>query len=116
MFIVKRADARNLRQMYEDFGRQVVAPRAERFYALGEFDRRSWRELAESGFWRIGVPREDGGSGGSWQDFATALEGLARTCGDLGFLLSLIAHAGFLRGVVEFGTREQRHRFLPRLM
>lgn len=116
MFIVKRDDTHNLRQMYEDFGRQVIAPRAERFYTLGEFDRRSWRELAESGFWRIGVPREDGGSGGSWQDFATALEGLARSCGDLGFLLSLIAHAGFLRGVVEFGTQEQRHRFLPRLM
>src|SRR5712691_7424533 len=116
MLYLERDEMNARRDIYGDFGRDVVAPRAERLYETGEFDHTAWQELAALGFWRIAVPAEYGGQGGTWHEFAEALEDLARTARDLGFLLSLIAHAGLLRAVVEFGTEAQRRRFLPRLM
>ncbi|XIE77236.1 hypothetical protein AB6O49_00755 [Streptomyces sp. SBR177] len=49
--------------------------------------------MAADGLWRIGVPVELGGTGGTWRDLATAIAGIARGSDDLGFTLSLIAHA-----------------------
>jgi isovaleryl-CoA dehydrogenase len=105
-----------LRHAYEQFGREVVRTRADDYYALETLDLNSWRELAEAGFWRIPIAEQDGGQGRGWQEFGAALEGLASGAGDLGFLLSLIAHAGLLRAVAEFGSQSQRDRLLRPLM
>lgn len=101
---------------YERFGREVVAPRAAQQYDHHSFDRVAWKGLASLGFWRIAVPTAYGGDGGTWRDFADALQSLARTATDLGFLLSLIAHAGLLRGVLKFGTEAQKRRLVRQLI
>jgi alkylation response protein AidB-like acyl-CoA dehydrogenase len=105
-----------LRAQYQEFGRKQVAPRAEMCYEHRMFDRDSWQALSDLGFWRIAVPTEYGGAGGTWWDFVAALEGLSTTSRDLGFLLSIIAHIGLIRSIMQFGTEQQRRTYLPVLM
>lgn len=107
---------KEMRARYEEIGRAWVAPRAALLYEQGQFDRASWLELCRAGFWRIPVPERYGGLGHTWWEFVVALEGLAATARDLGFLLSTVAHIGLIRSLLEFGTEEQRRRYLPSLM
>lgn len=98
------------------FGTEVLAPAAEEHYRRETLDFDAWRALADLGFWRIPVPVEWGGFGGTWRDLADAVGQLARSGRDLGFTLSAVAHAGLLRAVTEFGHDSQRARFLPALI
>ena len=109
------AEQRELRGRFEELGR-AAAERAEACYGDSQLDRRGWDEVSRAGLWRIPVARADGGSGGSWWDFAAALEGLARGSGDLGFLLSVIAHAGCVRILALEGSAEQRAIHLRSLL
>jgi len=106
---------RALSHHYEQLARSAVAPRSAAHAATRQLDRLSWRELADQGLWRIPVPESRGGDGGTWWDFCAALEGIVRGSRDLGFCLSLIAHAGLLRAVVRHGDDTQQHH-LDRLM
>ncbi|WP_143253989.1 acyl-CoA dehydrogenase family protein [Amycolatopsis keratiniphila] len=107
---------RALADHYEQLAREHVAPRSEWHYEREQLDRRAWRALADDGLWRIPVPEELGGHGLTWWDFCAALEGIARGGKDLGFCLSLIAHAGFLRSLVNFGGEYHHTVALPRMM
>ncbi|HEX2051152.1 MAG TPA: acyl-CoA dehydrogenase family protein [Actinomycetota bacterium] len=107
---------RELREKFRHFGAAYVAPNARACYEDGRLDDVAWKELARLGMWRIPVPASMGGDGLTWREFAVALEGLASSTRDLGFLLSLVAHAGVVRAVVNLGTDEQRERFLPVLL
>jgi isovaleryl-CoA dehydrogenase len=78
-------------------------------------DLESWRELAALGFWRRPVPRSLGGEGGSWRDFGNSVRLLAAYGNDLGFMLSVIAHAGVVRLLLTWGTEEQKRTHLARL-
>ncbi|MEH1026737.1 acyl-CoA dehydrogenase family protein [Micromonospora profundi] len=102
-----------------DFNRiaaRCVSPRAAYAYDAEILDRVSWRDMADHGLWRIGVPPSLGGDGGSWLDLAEALADIARGGRDLGFTLSLIAHAGFVRALVEHGTAWHHRTVLPSLL
>lgn len=106
---------RALAHHYELLSRRLVAPRSARHNELRQLDRQGWSAMADEGLWRIAVPRDRGGEGGTWWDFAAALEGIVRGSGDLGFCLSLIAHAGFVRALVRHG--DERHQpHLDRLL
>jgi alkylation response protein AidB-like acyl-CoA dehydrogenase len=109
-------EQRAVMAQYQEFGRTQIAPRAEKCYQAGEFDHQSWQALADQGFWRLAVPVELGGCGKSWWEFVAGLEGMATTSQDLGFLLSIVAHSGTIRGLIDFGTRPQRERYLEPLM
>jgi isovaleryl-CoA dehydrogenase len=106
----------DLSEFFTELARRHVAPRTQRAYDAEVFDRIAWRRLADAGLWRHGVPVAMGGSGGSWRDLALAISGIARGSNDLGFTLSLIAHAGFVRALVEYGTAWQRRNVLPALL
>lgn len=80
------------------------------------FDAAGWREIGHAGLWRLPVPRTYGGDGHSWWEFVAALEGLASTVEDLGFLLSIVAHIGGLRVLMDNGEEDQKRHFLPLLM
>ncbi|WP_250282033.1 MULTISPECIES: acyl-CoA dehydrogenase family protein [unclassified Frankia] len=109
-------EQQELRDGFAEFGRREVAARADACYRSARFDQESWQALADTGFWRLPVPVEFGGAGRSWWEFAAALEGLSSTSTDLGFLLSIVAHSGIIRGLVDFGSEAQRERWLERLM
>ena len=93
------AQQKALFDRYASFGREIVAPRAEALSAANQFDSESWKELNALGFLQLVLPEIYGGQGDNWWDFTAALEGLASTCGDGGFLLTLISQAGFIHGL-----------------
>src|SRR5689334_13011885 len=105
-------EQQEIRTRFESLGSSIAGARA------GEegLDQRGWAQLANQGFWRLPVPVEYGGAGGTWWDAVAALEGLSKTVGDLGFLLSIIAHAGCVRVLLKYGTEEQKRRLLPPLL
>jgi len=82
----------------------------------GEFRPEAWRRLADSGLWRLPVPRSAGGCGEGWEAFVDAFATVAATVDDVGLLLTAIAHAGAIRVLCTEGTDDQRARHLPVLM
>ncbi len=109
------AEQQAIKTTFAGLGEQV-AGRAINLRASGGLDRTSWEAVSSRGLWQLPVATEFGGLGRSWWEFAAGLEGLSSTARDLGFLLSAIAHAGAIRVISEFGTRDQKARFLPRLV
>ncbi|MBL0389288.1 acyl-CoA/acyl-ACP dehydrogenase [Tumebacillus sp. ITR2] len=109
------AEQTQLRELYQNFGKKI-SERTKACYSHHEFDHQSWQELADEGIWRLAVPEAYGGEGKTWWEFSAAVEGLATTIGDLGFLLSMIAHIGCIRVLNLHGTEEQKQRYLPALM
>ncbi|MGW5652726.1 acyl-CoA dehydrogenase family protein [Streptomyces humi] len=103
-------------RQFEDMARAHVAGRADLAYRDEILDLVSWRRLADAGLWRAGVPERLGGHGGTWRDLALRLADVARGGGDLGFVLSLIAHAGLVRALTEYGTPWQHEHFLRPLL
>ncbi|NIJ14281.1 alkylation response protein AidB-like acyl-CoA dehydrogenase [Saccharomonospora amisosensis] len=82
---------------------------------LGILDRLTWRRLSVAGIWRRGVPERLGGDGGCWGDLADAIAD-ASVKVDLGFALSMVAHGGFLRALVEHGNDWLHRKVLPSMM
>ena len=105
---------KELHQAYADFGKSIIAPGYSGRYDQAQFAQEAWRQLArETDFWRLPIPSTLGGMDGSWWDFTAALEGLASTAEDIGFLLSCIAQAGVLRGLLSQGNHPQQERYIP---
>ena len=87
----------------------------ERDYAE-EFDREGWNECAEFGVLGMPVPAEHGGLGLGLTDLIAVMEGLGYGTTDLGLLFSMHAHMWTnVIPILEFGTDEQRERYLPKL-
>lgn len=100
---------------FAEIGR-AAALHAPRHDAAGSFDRDTWLRLSDAGLWRIPVPTAHGGSGGTWSECAAAMEGVASTAEDLGFLVTMLGHVGSLRIILEEGTPAQQTRWLERIM
>jgi isovaleryl-CoA dehydrogenase len=109
------AHQRELFLRFSELGR-CVAQRAPCHDADGRFDRETWNRLADAGLWRLPVPTALGGLGGSWVDCAAAMEGVATTAEDLGFLVTMLGHVGSLRIILEEGTPDQKARWLEPIM
>jgi isovaleryl-CoA dehydrogenase len=105
----------DLFQQFAELGREV-AKNAALHDRNCSFDRPAWDTISKAGLWRIPVPREEGGLGGSWADCAAAMEGIASTAGDLGFLITMLGHVGSLRVLLEEGSARQKARWLPQIM
>lgn len=106
----------DLTAAFTELAARHVAPRTDQAYDAEVFDRLAWRRLTDAGLWQYGVPVEMGGRGGSWRDLADAVAGVARGSNDLGFTLSLIAHAGLVRALVQHGTVWHQRVILPALL
>nr|WP_131741036.1 L-prolyl-[peptidyl-carrier protein] dehydrogenase [Actinomadura roseirufa] len=78
--------------------------------------RRRWRLAGNQGLVGGTVPAEFGGSGLDATSAATVMEALGEGCPDTGFAFSVAAHLfACLMPLVEFGTPEQKRRWLPGL-
>ena len=71
-------------------------------------------KLAQLGWMGIGIPEEDGGSGGGATELIVLCEELGRGSTDLVACLSLTASG--MRTLVSHGTAEQRASLIPQLM
>lgn len=97
---------------YAQFAAGHVAPFAAQHDANSTFPQQAWDTLTETGFWQDCAPQADADS--CW-NFLAALQGLAATAKDSGFVLSVIAHAALIRAIHIHGTPTQKTTYLPLL-
>lgn len=108
---------KDLSERYRLVGAREVAPASRAHDIEHAFDREAWRRVGQSGLFRLHVPRALGGEGLGLREWGAALEGFALGCQDLGFAVSIVAHAGCLvPALVHFGTPAQHERYLPKLL
>jgi isobutyryl-CoA dehydrogenase len=96
------------------FAREEWLPHAPGWDARAEFPIAALRRAAELGFAGICVGDEFGGSGLGRIDAAIIFEELAAACASTAAYLSIHNMAAWM--IDRFGSREQRARFLPKLM
>ena len=103
----------DLREMARDFVAAEITPHAERFAEHHQVDRDLWNKAGDNGLLCISVPEEYGGGGGDFSHEAVVLyeQGLA---GDdaWGYAIHSTIVAPY---IVEYGTEEQKQRWLPKL-
>lgn len=84
----------------------------------GRFDRDAWKRCAEFGIQSMAVPAEYNAAGVD-TDLVTAalvMEAIGYGCRDNGLSLALATHMWTVqRPIAEYGTEEQKRRFLPAL-
>ncbi|MBN1161290.1 MAG: acyl-CoA dehydrogenase family protein, partial [Dehalococcoidales bacterium] len=91
-------------------GERILPVRAE----LDEKEEFPWdivRELAAADMFRVFVPEEYEGLGGGCLDLCLVTEELSRVCS--GIAVTYAASALGCMTLMEYGTDEQKHRFLP---
>lgn len=80
------------------------------------FDREGWKACGQEGIHGLPVPAEFGGGGADPLTTVVALETLGFACRNQGLLFAINAHIwGCEIPVLQFGTHEQKQRWLPRL-
>jgi alkylation response protein AidB-like acyl-CoA dehydrogenase len=98
-------------QALRAFLEKTLAPQVEELEAAEQFPMAVFRELGRLGYLGVGVPEDEGGSGGDTIMRAILLEEVARI--NCGLAAALIAHVGLCTTpLIRFGTDEQRARYL----
>ncbi|MEU8763371.1 acyl-CoA dehydrogenase family protein [Streptomyces sp. NPDC048659] len=103
---------------------ELVAPYADvlnadltELDAAGVFSRAKWQAIKDSGILRTPFKAEHGGSGRSFTETMSALEGLGRHCRDAGVAFSASTQIVSLATPLEkFGSAELKARHLPRIL
>ena len=96
-----------------DFSDKRIAPRAREWDETHHFPKDVLREAAEMGMGAIYVSEDVGGSGMRRLDGVRIFEQLARGCPSVAAYLSI--HNMCVWMIDEFGTEEQRQRWIPEL-
>ena len=104
-----------IREAVRELCAREFAPHAARWDRDGEVPRAAIERLAEQGFLGMAIPEEWGGVGYDTRTIAIVLEEIARVSAALAIMIAVHNSVGALP-VFRFGTDEQRHHFLPRLV
>jgi alkylation response protein AidB-like acyl-CoA dehydrogenase len=108
------AEQRRWRQIARDFADTEVAPLAREADAMGQFPMHLIPRMGEIGLLGAVIAREYGGAGMDAVSYALVLEELGRADSSVRGLLTV--HTGLVAGCIQqWGTEEQRRRYLPRL-
>jgi isobutyryl-CoA dehydrogenase len=107
-------EQRAFQETARDFARDEWLPHAPGWDAREEFPEAALRATAALGFAGIYVGEEFGGSALTRLDAALIFEELATACASTAAFLSIHNMTGWM--IDRFGSREQRARFLPKLM
>ncbi|MFD1660491.1 L-prolyl-[peptidyl-carrier protein] dehydrogenase [Streptomyces caeni] len=106
-------DTAQMRDMVVNFARRDLSGPCE--WDAADF-RRRWQLAGKQGLAGATIPGEYGGSGLGAVAAAAMMEALGEGCADTGFAFSLAAHLfAAVMPIADFGTEEQRHRWLPGL-
>jgi len=103
---------KEFQQKIEDFVEEVMPSDGETRWKR-EFPRHIFNRTAEEGFTGVGVPKEYGGLGLGATGACIASEGISRMPGPGRIFIGNML--GGLRQIIEFGTEEQKKRFLPEI-
>lgn len=103
-----------IRDMVAKFSDKEVGPIAHSIDSNGEIPTELIKKLGENGLLGSYVPEEYGGAGMDYMSYAIIVEELSRNCGSTGVLVS--AHTSLcIWPILNFGTEEQKKKYLPRL-
>ena len=102
-------------QMIKEFAETEVKPLAQEIDEQERFPLETVEKMAKIGLFGIIVPKEYGGVGGDYYTYISAVEEISKHCATTGVILS--AHVSLcVEPILEYGTEEQRKRFLPDLV
>ena len=103
-----------VREMVRDFARQHVAPVARQLDRASEFPWANVKRMGELGLLGVPWPEELGGTGMDQLSYYITIHELAKV--DASHALTISAHTNLgTSPIVEFGTSEQRQRYVPLL-
>ncbi|MBV9119082.1 MAG: acyl-CoA dehydrogenase [Chloroflexi bacterium] len=103
-----------IRKTAREFAEARVAPIAAEVDANERFPTETVRELGELGLMGMNVAPEYGGGGADFVSHALAMEEISRACAAHGVIMS-VNNSLVCWPISEFGTEEQRRRYLPEL-
>jgi len=104
-----------LRESVREFASEVVAPVIGDHYERHTFPYEIIRQMGKMGLFGLPFPQECGGMGGDYFALCLALEELARVDSSVAITLEAAVSLGAMP-IHRFGTREQRERWLPKLV
>ena len=97
------------------FADKELAPAALARATSGAYPWDVARKIADMGLLGITIPQDDGGIGGALVDAVLAIQAVAESCPRSADIVQA-GNFGAIRTFAEYGTREQKARFLPRLL
>ena len=108
-------EQRNIRGVVRDFARAEIAPAAHHYDETGDFPYGWVRGMAQLGLFALPFPESVGGAGGDYLSYCLAMEEVSRADASAGITLEAAVSLG-ITFLVDFGTAEQRARWLPPLL
>ncbi len=103
-------------QLFQNTARQFaekeIQPVAARTDELAEFPCATIRKMGELGFMGVSVPPAYGGAGADAVCYALGVEEISRACASHAVIMS-VNNSLFCGPVLDFGTEEQKARWLP---
>ncbi|MEV0840586.1 acyl-CoA dehydrogenase family protein [Actinocatenispora sera] len=107
-------EAEALLELTADIADRELAPRAAGFEARGEFPRTVFATLGRAGLLSLPYPEEYGGGAQPYEVYLQVVEELARRW--LSVALGVSVHTLACFPVAEFGSEQQRKRYLPDML
>ena len=104
-----------IRDTCRDFAREVVAPAAEKLDRNHEFGYDVVRQMGELGLFGLPFGEDVGGAGADFLSLCLAIEEISRADAGVGITLEAAVCLGS-SPIYDFGTREQKERWLPDLV
>jgi len=104
-----------LRAMMREFAQSRIAPHAEQWDTDHHFPTDVVSEMGDLGLFGITADEEWGGAGGDFTSLCIAIEELSRVDQSMGITLEAAVGLG-INPIHEFGTPEQKQRWLPDLV
>jgi alkylation response protein AidB-like acyl-CoA dehydrogenase len=94
-----------------DWAARALAPRVEELEATETFPLDLFRDLGRLGYLGVGIPEDEGGSGGDMVMRCLLIEEIGRV--NCGFAAALLGHVGLATiPLIKYGTGEQKARYL----
>ena len=94
-----------------DWAARALAPRVEELEATETFPLDLFRDLGGLGYLGVGIPEDEGGSGGDMVMRCLLIEEIGRV--NCGFAAALLGHVGLATiPLIKYGTAEQKARYL----
>ncbi len=107
-------EAHDLLDLVRQIGAERLAPQVDDYEDKGAFPREVFAELGRSGLLGLPYPEEFGGGGQPYEVYLQVLEELSASWGAVG--LGVSVHGLSCYPVAQFGTDEQRARWLPDML
>ena len=103
-----------IRSMIREFAQTEVAPKAAELDENERFPVETMQRLAELDLTGMTLPKEYGGAGLDCISYAIVIEELSRACASTALILAVHTLAGI--PIYQFGTEDQRKKWLPKLV